>query len=1075
MIIKGKLHVASPIYRGNARKTLFTRDGDGTHRLVSLAGEISGTAQALMDAFIGESRNRKNTGLINQVWKRLYDSDLPGNLIKKVECSLQKSSYPRNNFFDMRMGIRLDEDRWAAEANANYKMETVLRNSVFDFTLSVNESLLGKDNNSDKLHHVLEEIKAERFWFGAGKSKGLGRVRLETGAAFKTSGKIPTASTRANHLRIDMAFDAQNPVLVGWNWGKIDPFTTSFSSIEARLLIGAMRNIPDNIRDRLEMSLGGAILNPDDWKKKFAEFLPRVIAICLRESSSGEAEFYVLPAAGLKKLGKGKHALNKKLLKHIEPLSEKPFASEDEADEAFKNALGKKANMAKRIMAQLELKKQDLQELDKKLWEQIADSLGMDKSLESKLSKKIGDENELILALNPACEKVLPGLFQQVDQHIKMLQSDAWVDAEIQDREMHLLIKKNLKSGKITQSHWDNPNVPPKGIKGSSWKEFLRAHDRVQFRHMLNNKNLDKSITNDVNHIEFLKNFRDLTRQELTQPHHIDYRAGGKANREISQKYGKPYDTIFMRMLTWTNSTQEQGSWEAYIPGGTIKGAFRKRASQLLKTLWGEGRKTDEVLNTLFGRQGQRGLVFFSDAYLIDPENAEKAWCSMDGVKMDPKTGQPVETAKHDYLYAYGDQLGFKIQMDLQDIGPRDMEAMSVFLHLVKDFQAGDIPLGGEKTTGFGWVQAQIAKLTWLTGDKGGVTKKLFPGQKVTQQKQSIWNILELEGEKAAKALEPKDMALDAKADSAKPPTARAGFISHRAFGGYCGMLCLEAQTLTPVNISESGEPSFTTTLDDGPVNGWDFFSMSPPGAKDRAEDRIYAMPSRSIKGMIRHIYTIASNSTGDSRDISKLNPVDSLFGWVGEGPNQAIMGRLSFNFAKFENPELAWFKVPYPYGDWQYSGGKWTNKPDSSAAKLVIDNKWRIFPHAPLAPIAEQVKDFNPDTFQARYFKAILPGAKARFNIRFWNLTQEEFQNLLWCTALEPGLAHKTGNNRYLGFGSIRLSITGDSYLTDWEKRYAGLPEDKWRQKLEPGKYINTKTISHYKQLAKALDAANL
>ena len=30
MILRGKLFVESPLYRGNARKTLFTRDGDGT-------------------------------------------------------------------------------------------------------------------------------------------------------------------------------------------------------------------------------------------------------------------------------------------------------------------------------------------------------------------------------------------------------------------------------------------------------------------------------------------------------------------------------------------------------------------------------------------------------------------------------------------------------------------------------------------------------------------------------------------------------------------------------------------------------------------------------------------------------------------------------------------------------------------------------------------------------------------------------------------------------------------------------------------------------------------------------------
>ena len=59
MIINGKLYAETPIYRGNARKTLFTRDGDGKNRLVSLAGEVEGTAQSLMDAFIGQSRDKK--------------------------------------------------------------------------------------------------------------------------------------------------------------------------------------------------------------------------------------------------------------------------------------------------------------------------------------------------------------------------------------------------------------------------------------------------------------------------------------------------------------------------------------------------------------------------------------------------------------------------------------------------------------------------------------------------------------------------------------------------------------------------------------------------------------------------------------------------------------------------------------------------------------------------------------------------------------------------------------------------------------------------------------------------------
>ena len=92
---------------------------------------------------------------------------------------------------------------------------------------------------------------------------------------------------------------------------------------------------------------------------------------------------------------------------------------------------------------------------------------------------------------------------------------------------------------------------------------------------------------------------------------------------------------------------------------------------------------------------------------------------------------------------------------------------------------------------------------------------------------------------------------------------------------------------------------------------------------------------------MVRHIYTIASNSNEQSPDLSRLNPVDSLFGWVGSGQNQAIMGRLSFNFAKFSNTDLAWFKVPYPYGWWQFINGEWKEVPKGRASMLLIDDKW--------------------------------------------------------------------------------------------------------------------------------------
>lgn len=1073
MILNGKLYAETPIYRGNARKTLFTRDGDGKHRLVSLAGEISGTAQSLMDAFIGQSRNGSNVGLLNQLWLRLYGSPMPGDLIARVDCQLEEESYPPDRLFDMRMGIKLDEDRWAAIANANYKMETLFRNSVFDISFAVDDATLAKGQNRDRLYYLLRELEAGRFWFGAGKSKGLGRVRLEMELPFAPSEKIPSVNASANHLQLTLTFDATNPVLVGWNWGKVDPAVPSFAAIEGRLLVDAMRDIPISIRERLEMGLAGPILNPEDWKQKFAAYLPRVIAIWLRERSIGESDVLTLTSKGLNKLSKGKWGLSKKIRAQVEPLVGQTFPSKEAAEAACAEALGDKANMAGRIVKAMTRERRKSEDLDREAWQEIADGLGLDVALADRLAGQLSSEDALIGVLAPACEKILPHLYRQVDQQVNLIRSDAWVDDEIKSRDEHLHIKQMLLQGKIDERQWSDRDRPPEGIRPATWREFLEAHRRVKYRHMTNPRNLRKSIANDENMIAFLKGHRDRARQELAQPHHIDFRAGGHSNREISRKYGKPYDTVFMRMLSWSPSSSEQGGWEVYIPGSTIKGAFRKRASQVLKTLWGDSRQTDDVLNDLFGTQGQRGLAFFSDAYLTDPYDPERAWCSMDGVKMNPKTGQPVEEAKRDYLFAYGDHLVFRLRIDLMDIDERDMEAFSVFLHMLQDLQRGDIPLGGEKTSGFGWVQANVSHLTWLTASPDGVGEKLFGERELGQD--GIWQKLDVEGEAAAEALQAALIPLKQKQDSAPPPRARAGFVSHRAFGGYCGMLVLEAETLTPLNIRESGEPSFKATLEDGPVNGWDFFAFAPPEAAQRDSDKKYAIPSQSIKGMLRHVYTIASDSRQPSTDIASLNPVDSLFGWVGQGPNQALMGRLSFTFGLFQEPELAWFKAPYPYGHWQYAGGQWKQAAGGSATKSLIGSTWRVFPHAPLAPIVKQLADFQPDTFQARYFRAVLPGSRARFTLRFWNLEREELQRLMWCVALEPGMGHKMGNNRYLGFGSLRLRVLPESYLIDWAKRYAGGTERDWQLPLQPSDWIEPGVIQHYTALRKALNVKQL
>jgi CRISPR/Cas system CSM-associated protein Csm3 (group 7 of RAMP superfamily) len=1073
MLLQGKLFAESPIYRGNARKTLFTRDGDGMQRLISLPGEIAGTAQSLMDAFIGQSRSGGNIGLLNHLWLRLYKSQMPGNLIARVQCNLQEECYPRDRLFDLRMGIRLDEDRWAAEANANYKYETLFRNAAFNLKIDVNDAALQQGDNAARLYYALQELQAGRFWFGAGKSKGLGRCRIEMNIPFSAS-STPSVNDRANHLTINLRFNANNPVLVGWNWGKLDPAVPAFAAIEGRLLVEAMRTLPEPIRRRLEMGIGGPILSPEAWKKKLAEYLPKVLAIWLRERANREVEGWVFPKAAVAKLGKGKHPLSKKTLDDLQPLVDKPFPSQEAAQTALDDALGKKSNMAKRLLEVLAQVRQTTQQFDHEAWRELADSLGFDVQLAERLEPQIQNESALVQILTPACGKILPSLYQQVDRQINLLRSDPWIDAEIASREEHLRIKTMLLDRKISEPQWKNPSAPPEGIRAATWKEFLDSHSRVDYHHMLQPRNLQKSISNDRNQIALLQACRDRVRQELTQPYNTDFRAGGVANREKSRKYGKPYDKMFMRMLVWTPSAKESGRWEVFIPGSTIKGAFRKRASQVLKTLWGESAQTNAKLDRLFGKQGERGLVFFSDAYLSDPQISQSAWCAMDGVRMDPKTAQPIEEAKADYLYAYGDKLAFQLRLDIQDLDEKDLETFALLKHLLQDFQRGDIPLGGEKTCGFGWVKASVTGINWMAAKPDGIGKKLFGGQSASPS--GIWHTLDLDGETAAGVLQPAEtLAANAKPASSSPIKTSQGFISHRAFAGYCGELMVTAEILTPTGVQESGEPSFKARLDDGPVNGHDFFSMAPPEADKRGAQKIYALPSKSIKGMIRHLYTIASDSRQPSSDLSHLNPVDSLFGFVGAGQNQALMGRLAFNFGVFESPQLAWFKAPYPYGSWHFINGEWKKIQKGRVPIFRIGEDWRLFQHAPLAPIVEKVNEFKPDTAQASYMRAILPGATCRFAIRFWNLEQQELQRLMWCLALEQGLAHKIGKGRYLGFGSLRLQIQPESYLTDWTNRYASQAPQNWRLPIDVNAWMNPQVIAHYDELKKALDAQHL
>jgi len=63
-------------------------------------------------------------------------------------------------------------------------------------------------------------------------------------------------------------------------------------------------------------------------------------------------------------------------------------------------------------------------------------------------------------------------------------------------------------------------------------------------------------------------------------------------------------------------------------------------------------------------------------------------------------------------------------------------------------------------------------------------------------------------------------------------------------------------------------------------------------------------------------------------------------------------------------------------------------------------------------------------------------------------------------------------GAGRYLGFGSLRLQIQPESYLTDWANRYAN---QNWHLPINANEWINPSAIVHYDELKKALNAQYL
>ena len=627
--------------------------------------------------------------------------------------------------------------------------------------------------------------------------------------------------------------------------------------------------------------------------------------------------------------------------------------------------------------------------------------------------------------------------------HTKKVAS--WMDEEIARIEPHLQIKRDLASAKITD--WDR----------ISDRKFLDEHRKLRDRRP-DRANFQKAVENDENLIAFYEWFKSKAETELKRDYNCDYRQ----NNEVVSRSKIAYDRIFSRMMTildW-KKTPVTEQWQPFISGSTIKGALRVRAEKILETLGvrleneaPSALRTNSILNKLFGKLAKgrdnplmQTMVTFSDAYLDVPD-VDNLYSSLDSVRVDPKTGKPVESAKMDFLYAFGaDKFSFSTTFYIKQlqINNENNVMMGLLFHLIEDMCKGEIAFGGQKTSGMGWLKGEIEHIRIRTGsDSPWIDKLNSPGSPIEDP---VWKVFEYQKDDFKKTnlyneyfeAFGKDINKDyQRPEDNKFSSGNETFISHRFYSGYSGTICCRLEVLRPIHIKESGE---ATLNNDGFAPGWDFFHMSPPANENKPslENRIYAIPSKTLKGLIRHTYTALTDPS----------QAKALFGFVGEGRDaSAYMGRVNISFGRRSSGDFAWYGMPYLYGHLKDAHGNGC----AEHRRTDLYNNCRFYSHktnfidhvlkyASIEGASRESRISHEGFSPCRFAEA---GSIFTFNVDYWNLTVKELKCLLTAIQLEEGLAHKIGKGKYLGFGSCRIIIDEekttvlDAGKDHWRERY--------------------------------------
>lgn len=946
-LFKGKIILETPIYRGNATKTLFSREGDKKERKVAIPGKVkeSDVAKSLMDAFLIEPgvRRRSDSGIMGRVWQRLFGENIPDDVIDNISiaCFLNDPRTPNERFFDLRMGIGINRDTMAQMKDMNYKMETVYPGSEFEFGLNCSENM--SEEHKKKLAQLLLEMETGLMWFGAGKSKGLGKCRLSLDQESKSILNIWKESTfkvksSSNIMTIQLEFDASHPFLIGWPWGHRDNLTGQEDVW-----------IQKEVKQRREHQ---------EIKKSNPRSIDEI------EAKDGGPEFLRQHP----KLDDGSLIQYKRNF----PVS----IANDENFIAFLTHHSKK----------------------------VHDELSIQGNRDFRVEKNSKRVSQSDMHYDKIFMRMLR--WRKVGQNVATTISPDNIDI------------KKLRRVAFT------------GKGEQKWKDILSViDDKLKER-----LKVDGLEENDKEKLEVQK----------------------QIIKQLQDK--KRTDIVLKSPATTTASpqglTRYEESWDVYIPGSTFKGAFRVRSQRVLRTLQhssccnlftpSESNRCPDscpVCN-VFGKQNHTAQVWFSDAYLLDGTNQKEKFASLDAISIDPATGSPIEGSKMDFLYAYGSNLKFKTYIYIENINLNDTNnkfMVGLLAHLLKDFQDGQIHLGGQKTSGMGWVKGKVTGIE-IRAKQDSTLFKSFGVQ--TTLPDGPWQRGIVTWEQFQQSTGVVQSHDHFQKQLKQPLTTIPTFsftkdkklASHKAFSGHCGQLHCNLLALSPIHIKESGSP----TIDKPELSqGWDFYHISPPGQHAVATEeelinlhRQYTIPSKTIKGMLRMMYSITHNGqVEEAGKFHKMNcsAADSLFGFVQT--DTGYMGRLNFSFAPMQEGSFIWYGMPYEYPH-----------------PIITFKDIRLFPHIDLPTEVLRIYEDNSQFQEDKNFvpcRCVNINSKFAFTIDFWNLTDDELQDMFWAIQLTPPnskvqYAHKLGKGKMLGFGSCRIVVDpAQSWEYNWQERY--------------------------------------